>query len=291
MKFLILKRRKLTSKKATRSKSMVARLFQNPLKDQTIPFDGVDNMKILTESDLNEFLKELSHQSVREAYEAERLMEAPEDEEEEDDIFGGDDEEESPGGDEGGEPAEEDPFGGDDEEEEPEEPPELGSDSEEEREKVEIRPTPMTLELGQISSDGLIATLNMIRAGRSFKEADVATELRKYFEEQLDDAERLALATFLSGIRDITSGQTAEDATDPGDENVSISAREDGEGITKAQPQQRVAQDDANIRTAPPSPVVRSGGMEDTSAPVRVGQRNESKFREYVLELLNRNAK
>ena len=28
-----------------------------------------------------------------------------------------------------------------------------------------------------------IATLNMVRAGRSFKEADVAAELRKYFEE------------------------------------------------------------------------------------------------------------
>jgi hypothetical protein len=244
--------------------------------------------------DLNLYLKVIAEESVRNAYTAEKidsslreafLLEAPEDEEGEDDpLFGGGDGDEEDldaaadkGGDGDGD-GDEGMFGGDGEGDEgggeefaaePEEP---------KKEKVQIRPTPLTLELGQVSTDGLISTLNMIRAGRSFKEADVADQLKQYMEDQLNDNERLALATFLSAIRDISGGETAKDAPEPGDENIKIDVTDRERDEEQAGPtdvEQRAAQVPAPRRRTS----VRD--LEDTTPPITVGRRNEAKIREY----------
>lgn len=238
-------------------------------------------VKILSKEELNLFLKELSTESVRKAYQNEansyHLIEQDPEEEEEDPLFG--DEEGDKGDEEGGNDALADLMGGDkdgeDEELDLEEPP-----KEPEKEKVQIRPTPLTLELGEITSDGLIATLNMIRAGRSFKEADIASQLRKYFEENLNDSERLALATFLSALQDIVSGSPAEDAPEPGDENVNIDAT-DKERAEHQPTYQK--------RRMPQRRQSQPRGVEDTSPPIQVGPRDErlsEEYRKHIRSLL-----
>jgi hypothetical protein len=236
---------------------------------------------ITAKKDLALYFKVLAEEAVRKAYEEESresLNEA-------DPIFGDDEEGgEEEGGDAGDKGGEDDIFGGDegDEDEEPEQPaeePQMEEPPQEDR--VEVRPTPLTLELGEVTSDGLIATLNMIRAGRSFKEADISSELRKYFEDQLSDSERLALATFMSAIRDVTSGKAAKEAPDLGDENVNIDAT-DRERRERRPPQPTQAQR-AALRTS------STRGQEDTTAPIQVGPSNESKkeeFRAYIKTIL-----
>ena len=272
--------------------------------------------KIMNSKDLNLFLRILAEESVKKAYTSELsssrpLFEKGEDDEEEGDdpLFGGgDDEGDDPlfgggddegdddgadvdvdvdagggGGDEGDDPLADLAGGGDDEEggdvvAAPEEKPE--------KQQRQVRPTPLTLELGEVTTDGLISTLNMIRGGRSFKEPDIGSELQKYIEKQLSDSERLALATFLSALKDITSGTPAEDAPDPGDENVSINATD------KERRQNR--DDDAQRHPSKPALQPSYGqkaprGLEDTSPPISVGPRNSrlaEEYRQHILSVL-----
>lgn len=239
--------------------------------------------KILTEKDLNMFLRILAQESTRNAYESE-LKSALLEKDEEDPLFGGDDEGDDEGLDLGGdeEPQKDDEKGGDDLDLDMGDDSSGGEDAEpapeepEKEEKVHVRPTPLTLELGEVTSDGLIATLNMVRAGRSFKEPDVAAQLKKYFEEQLNDSERLALATFLSALRDLTSGTPAEEAPEPDDENLNIDA-------TRSE-----KMDQAPAPREPSTPALQTRqrpaggrGMEDTSAPIQVGPRDARLAEEY----------
>ena len=131
----------------------------------------------------------------------------------------------------------------------------------------------------------------MIRAGRSFKEPDVSAQMKKYFEKQLNDSEKLALATFLSAIRDLTSGKPAEDVSEPGDENVHIDATS-GRGEEKQQSQGQQSQSEPQQSQQPqvnPRPQSMSRGSEDTSPPIQVGPRNSSlaeSYREHIRSLL-----
>ena len=225
--------------------------------------------KIKDGDDLNLYLRVIAQESVKNAYTVERdhsslreafQMEAPDDEEEEDPLFGGD-------GDDGGD-GDGDGDGDGEEKSQPEPEPK--------KEKIQIRPTPLTLELGQVSTDGLISTLNIVRAGRSFKEADIADQLKKYIEDQLNDTERLALGTFLSAIRDISGGETAKDAPEPGDENIKID-------VTDRERSEEDGPSDIEQRSQVAAPRRRRAvsGREDTTAPITVGRRNESKIVEY----------
>lgn len=236
--------------------------------------------KIQTQKDLNLFLNILAEEAVKKAYLDESLSEKDDNSS----LFAKDGEEED--GDK------EVDLGGDDTSvdldvggmEEPEQ--QTQQSQPEKQKKVDIRPTPLTLELGEPTSDGLIAAFNMIRGGRSFKEPDVATQLRKYFDEQLNDKERLALATFLSGVRDIVGGTPAGEAVEPGDENISIEVSGDeqknsdqGQNVQQqpqqqAQPQQQ--QPGMGMRQASPSMAQQSSqNVEDTTPPIKVGSRDE----------------
>lgn len=273
-----------------RKKVMEERFSGSTQKDPITEHAGAGNMvDILNTKDLDVYLKIIAEESVRNAYQHEsdsyKLLEA-------DPIFGDEEEggdeggdEEEAGGDEGGADAldalagdEGGDEGGGEEDAAAEEP-----EAEPEPQKAQIRPAPLDLELGQISSDGLISTLNMIRAGRSFKEAEIATQLRNYFERQLNDSERLALATFLSALHDITSGTPADQAPEPDDENVNIDARDQEQQTQTQRPHDQTPQaqqqqpPQQQQRPAPPT----GRGVEDTSPPIQVGPRDRERQRMY----------
>jgi len=63
----------------------------------------------------------------------------------------------------------------------------------------------------------IISAINIIRSGRSFKDAPVKVELEKYLND-LDDKEKGILITFLKGLSQVASGQIPGDqATEPED--------------------------------------------------------------------------
>lgn len=66
-------------------------------------------------------------------------------------------------------------------------------------------------------AEQIISAINVIRSGRSFKDAPVKVELEKYLND-LDDKEKGILITFLKGLSQISSGQVpGEQAVEPGD--------------------------------------------------------------------------
>ena len=68
-----------------------------------------------------------------------------------------------------------------------------------------------------ITVDDIIEKLNIVRSGRSTKDADVKRELEEYIS-QFDEDEKTALVAFLEGLGQIlTSGVDSEDAVDPQD--------------------------------------------------------------------------
>jgi hypothetical protein len=68
-----------------------------------------------------------------------------------------------------------------------------------------------------ITVEDIIDKLNIVRAGRSTKDADVKRELEEYIG-QFSEEEKTALVAFLQGLGQIlTSGVDSADAVDPGD--------------------------------------------------------------------------
>lgn len=68
-----------------------------------------------------------------------------------------------------------------------------------------------------ITVDDIIEKLNIVRSGRSTKDADVKRELEEYVS-QFDEDEKTALVAFLEGLGQIlTSGVDSDDAADPRD--------------------------------------------------------------------------
>lgn len=68
-----------------------------------------------------------------------------------------------------------------------------------------------------ITVDDIIEKLNIVRSGRSTKDADVKRELEEYVS-QFDEDEKTALVAFLEGLGQIlTSGVDSDDAADPQD--------------------------------------------------------------------------
>lgn len=172
----------------------------------------------------------------------------------------------------------------------------------------------LDLKLGEITVDGVGSVLNLLRGGRSFKDPNVAKEFRKYFEG-LTEAEKLALATFISALKDIAVGESADQAPDPSDPqtNLQISAMNSDMNTQQQaqQPQQNTQQAAMNPQMPQPQQVQGQPGMvpqqmvpmpqqmppeqndelEDTQAPIVVGRRNESvnkEFREKIRELIKR---
>lgn len=157
--------------------------------------------------------------------------------------------------------------------------------------------TPLDLELGKVDVEGIAGTLNLIRAGRSYKDANVASQLRKYVES-LSDAERLAMATFLSALRDIAVGKKAGETIEPNEPEVDIkiSPTEDNKSQRDQQNQQQTQQQATMQTPVIQLPVAQvPPDLEDTEAPIQVGKgqlvahrERDMEFRKYIREVIGR---
>ena len=102
--------------------------------------------------------------------------------------------------------------------------------------------------------------LNMLRSGRSLRDATIAGEMQEYFNGLSDD-ERLALWTYLNGLSQILAGSVpGEDATDPQSAGEKISVHPAHE-TDRGQP-----------RSGDSSCTPRV--VEDTMAPIKVTVRS-----------------
>lgn len=81
------------------------------------------------------------------------------------------------------------------------------------------------LKEGNITSDDIVKKLNSIRAGRSFKDDEIKSQLDKYVDD-LSVAEKTALFAYLKGIEQIVSGVVqADDAEEPSNPDPSVKMR------------------------------------------------------------------
>lgn len=86
------------------------------------------------------------------------------------------------------------------------------------------------LKRGDVSADDIVSKLNAIRAGRSFKDDEIRSNIEKYVGD-LSKAEKTALLAYLKGIEQIVSGQVpADSAMEPKDPDPSVKMQKTGSG-------------------------------------------------------------
>lgn len=116
------------------------------------------------------------------------------------------------------------------------------------------------LRSGDVSPDDIVSKLNTLRAGRSFKDEDIAARLNEYVKS-LTKAERVALLAFLKGLAQIVTGEIpAEDAVDPGDKPADVDMKKKSSSQT------------VTIKPTVVKSTVGSAkkSSEDTTAPIKV---------------------
>ena len=78
------------------------------------------------------------------------------------------------------------------------------------------------LKSGEIDVENVIEKLNTIRAGKSFKDAEIKQAMESYLND-LNDAEKTALFAFLKGIAQIVGGEVeGTKATEPSDKPANV---------------------------------------------------------------------
>lgn len=173
-------------------------------------------------------------------------------------------------------------------EEEEEEAPEEDEDATEsdEKEKSE-EPSPEELDPENfgVSFDGVLKTINNLRAGRSTKDKEIKDELLGYYDK-LDEEERKILYLFLRELSKILQGALdGTDAIDPSDPPFNMDViTKDAEGeASSGEPQQSTGSN-----RQPQSTQQQSSG-EDTSPPIKVNERQElNEIRRKVKRLMKR---
>jgi hypothetical protein len=114
-----------------------------------------------------------------------------------------------------------------------------------------------------ITVDDIIEKLNIVRSGRSTKDADVKRELEEYVA-QFSEEEKQALVAFLEGLGQIlTSGVDSQDAVDPQDPYSLSIQKSPGASPNKAvrPPTPAVAPPAAPASSPTPGPVpIKVGG-------------------------------
>lgn len=122
-----------------------------------------------------------------------------------------------------------------------------------------------------VTVDMVTSRINIIRAGKSFTDEQVSTELKHYFEK-LSSPERLALLTFLTGLAGVVSGGVeGEDAQQPKSADVSISSPDKKQPEQK--PEKKVSSNTSSDRVKVASRPTKTPAGEDTAPPIRVGER------------------
>lgn len=112
--------------------------------------------------------------------------------------------------------------------------------------------------------EDVIEKLNTIRSGRSLRDEDVKQQFSKYYEE-LSDAEKLALYSFLTGIGQIlTTGLESSEAEEPEDHDaihIHATGDTDEEGKKSIKPNvvktmtASDSEDDSLEDDSPPTPI------------------------------------
>ena len=106
-----------------------------------------------------------------------------------------------------------------------------GKTSEEEESKKAIVPDPE--ELAKVNPEQIINLLNMMRSGKSTKDAEVQKSLKAYFQG-MDSGERQALFIMMSGLSQILAGGVeGAEAPDPSTMGIKISARRATQDLSK----------------------------------------------------------
>lgn len=117
------------------------------------------------------------------------------------------------------------------------------------------------LKSGDVSSEAVIEKLNLIRSGRSFKDADVSAAMTEYVDS-FTKAEKTALLAFLKGISQIVTGVVqGDDATEPEDADVSM---EKGASVQKKSIKPNI------IKTSSPAQKNNKPSVEDTTPPAPI---------------------
>jgi len=141
-----------------------------------------------------------------------------------------------------------------------EKPKKTKADTEAKADEPPVQEPAVIPNVGDVTLDMLNQKLNMLRSGRSLRDATIAGEMQEYFNGLSDD-ERLALWTYLNGLLQILAGSVSGDkATDPQSAGEKISVHP-AHGTDKGQP-----------RSGDSSDTPR--GVEDTMAPIKVTVRS-----------------
>lgn len=117
------------------------------------------------------------------------------------------------------------------------------------------------LSTGKVELEDVIDKLNVIRSGKSLKDEEVLAAMKKYLDD-LDEAEKTALLSFLKGISEVmTAGVEGDKAFDPSDNPAKVKM-EKKPGFQKVTIK-------PNIIKKPTSPE-KVSSEEDTSPPVPI---------------------
>lgn len=117
------------------------------------------------------------------------------------------------------------------------------------------------LSSGKVELEDVIEKLNVIRSGKSLKDEEVLASMKQYLDE-LDEAEKTALLSFLKGISEVmTAGVEGDKAFDPSDNPAKVKM-EKKPGFQKVTIKPNVIKK--------PSTPGKASNEEDTTPPVPI---------------------
>jgi len=119
------------------------------------------------------------------------------------------------------------------------------------------------LSSGEIEVKDVIEKLNIIRSGKSLKDEEVKKGMEDYMND-LDDAEKTALFSFLKGISEIiTVGTPGKEATEPAEKPAKVKMeKKPGKQKVSVKPNViKKPSEDKEKSSAPPA--------EDTTPPIK----------------------
>lgn len=135
--------------------------------------------------------------------------------------------------------------------------------------------SPLILKKGEVTLEGVGSTLNLIRAGKSFGDEAIASNLKTWFES-LSQVEQLTLGVYLDAIKTIAEGGQVGEISQTSDPSIDVDVTSGDEPTLRP---------DSPPRPGDPP----KNDLEDRSAPITVGKKDiqmEQKIREKIKSLL-----
>ena len=129
------------------------------------------------------------------------------------------------------------------------------------------------------SLDAMIDAIKDMRGGKGTSDSIVKDGLSRYFDS-LEDAERIALIVMFRSIAGIMGGKFEDGAApEPADYNVFV---------TRRAPEKEAGSEPVAAAKPKAAPSPASGGEEDTSPPIKVGEPVSEAYRAKIRNLLGR---